>query len=57
MREEIEGKFVGLERVIVDTRYGQLLSVCIIIIYTFLFYRRYVDEIKELLVSMKEKEL
>ena len=27
MREEIEGKFVGLERVIVDTRYGQLLLV------------------------------
>ena len=29
MREEMEGKFVGLERVVVDTRYGQLLSVCI----------------------------
>ena len=55
MREEMEGKFVGLERVVVDTRYGQLLSVCQCIMS--LFYRRYVDEIKELLVSMKEKEL
>ena len=27
MRGEIEGKFVGLERVIVDTRYAQLLLV------------------------------
>ena len=59
MRGEIEGKFVGLERVIVDTRYAQLLLVllwvCCIILMP-LFYRRYVDEIKELLVSMKDQK-
>ena len=37
MREEIEGKFVGLERVIVDTRYAQLLLVCIHYVFVFCF--------------------
>jgi hypothetical protein len=36
MKTELDGKLVGLERAVIDTR-------------------RYVDDIKELLLSMKDK--